>query len=343
MSDTIQNVEGYEGVLKDFTDEQLDVVRQQASELMNGDSSLNKICSVLISSRQLYALARYALHREMVAEGHEWSTGVEELLIKAMADRANQAFSRTTLFQNIAGSVKTFMSEELSKEVELSRTEEMLKQQQLYEMRTNRAICGRGLPWLRAGEIVVAVGTPQEINKLAAEIPSIAANFYEEAGEDVVQRAKELGLDVPNILVLSADTATPEHIQGSKVITLGTGKWVGCANTATEFTRLVNTELAKFEPQTLDLILVSDLGLCNTRLKLSEPFTSVPHLCDSIKAIRKTVKALGTTAFLCMPTDQAADTDTLVAQLKKKYEDIEDVLIAPASAYMKEDNGTKPD
>jgi hypothetical protein len=262
MPDTIQPVEGFEGVLKSYTEEQLQAVQEKAAVLMRTDPDLNKICSVLIASRQLYALARYALHRELTTEGIEWDDGVEEFLIKAMADRATKPFSRTETLKILASTVKKFMTDEVNLESELERTQELIASQRDYDLRTRRIVIGQRM-WGQTGDVFIVVGTADEVQKHVDLLASAdTTNTY--LDEEDIKKAKTLNLDVCARVILRSDKSSEER---PYCLTQGFDKWMGCCATSAEFTRHMAEakDLAPFNR--IDLLVVQDVEETLAQLK----------------------------------------------------------------------------
>lgn len=137
MADTVETVQGQPSVLKDFTDDKLTQVTRRAALLLSQDDTVNKICSTLIVSRQLYAMARLALQRSMQEEGYEWKDGIEELLIKAMADRANKPYTRAAVLRDLTNIALPLVQSEIKLEQKAERKKYATKAQNKLDIDTD--------------------------------------------------------------------------------------------------------------------------------------------------------------------------------------------------------------
>lgn len=320
MPDTIQPVEGFESVLKFYTDEQLQAVQERAAVLMRTDPDLNKICSVLIASRQLYALARYALHREMETEGIKWEDGVEEFLIKAMADRATKPFSRTETYKILASTVKKFMTGEINLESEAERTQELITTQRDFDLRSKRVVTGPGW-WLQSGEMYIVIGTEEQI---AAELDVLCSSDMRNhfVLEEDAERAKPLNLHICSRAVLQDGG---ELRTAANCKSLGRLAWEGCCNTTAEFTRFMAEVKDEAPFKRVDLLVLENI--IGTQTKSTSRLT---HASEAVRTIRKVVKSQASSAVLGYPV-AAGDVETIAKELKHKYENIEGVFITTVS------------
>lgn len=322
MTDTVHHVEGFESVLKDFSDERLDNVRETAASLMTGDPTMNKICSVLIASRQLYALARYALHREMLKEGIDWSSGVEEFLIKAMADKANQPFTRTGLFTSLATTVKPFIAEEVSMEAEEEHTMELLERQQEYELKTKRRVTGPVT--ILPSETHVVVGLPSAISKFAEALENSTIEFDNpEEAELAIKHSLHRCVKVIFDDVTAMDSTLND--KNLAELRIGVNKWMNAGKTPTEFNRFLGNYTHKLLGERVDLLIVKEGLYLNNATSLSK--TAVACVCDAVKAVRKTMKTMSGSAIVLVAVDSQEQQDSFLRGLQLKYNDLEDVSV----------------
>jgi hypothetical protein len=322
MTDTVHNVEGFEGVLKNFSDEQLDTVRESAASLMTSDPTLNKICSVLIASRQLYALARYALHREMTKEGIDWSSGVEEFLIKAMADKANQPFTRTGLFTSLASTVKPFIAEEVSMEAEEEHTMELLERQQEFELKSKRRVTGPIT--LLPGETHVVVGLQSDISKFAEALENSIVEFDSPEESELAMRH-----NLHRCVTVIFDDATAMdstlNESGLASLRIGVNKWMNVGKSPTEFNRFLGNYTHKLLGERVDLLIVKEGIYLNNATSPAK--SAVACVCDGVKAVRKTMKTMSGCAVVLVAVDDAEQQASFLRGLQLKYNDIEDVSV----------------
>lgn len=177
QTDRTEVVDVNTGVLQEFSDEALDVAKSAAYKLVSEDIDINRVASVMIASRQLYALARLALTRRLTAEGHSWADGVEEVIIRSMSSAANAPFRRTDTLRALESSVKAFMSDEIATELEETRVAELQARDRLEEVLNNRFVVINGKPY-EPGHTIVVVGASADVAAAVERLANTATIEY---------------------------------------------------------------------------------------------------------------------------------------------------------------------
>jgi hypothetical protein len=338
MTDKIEQVEGYESVLRDFADTALDRVRTKAAALVQQDTDVNAICSVLIASRQLYALARFALHRELTSEGVEWSDGIEEFLIKAMSDRADRPFARTAVLGALEGSVRKFMVDELEKEVEAERTEEMLTSQQVDSARANKFVTEpvHGFCY-KPGEVVLVVGSAESVEDYITDIRNTAVNLCDDP--EIETFAQENGFSTCTKVNL-LDKALPADITrktGLVQLNVGVNKWLNVTNSRTSMEAFLAHLMLSTYGNRCDLLTIDNLQLTHNSLFANETDIyaySWPNLSAAVKLLRRWAEDNRTVILGGVVVEQGK-ADQIRDELRERYKDIRGVhVIQPPTPSM---------
>jgi len=244
-------VEGFESVLKDMSDEQLEAVRNKATELANADQEINLICEVLINSRRIYALARYALSRQLKQEGHEWSSGVEELMIKAMMDRGLQPFARDDVLDNVKGPLMAFVMDEVQREVESDRFQQMEQARREDDIRGKTPVpivLRAGDTQLERDQTAVIVG---ENDHVLAAIDVVIGGLDEQNEREGEQKFSTLVLAPHKLFANITDKDKTVHC-------VGIDQWAGLCNSRAAMTRLLNGHKKLMFKHRVDALVVYD-------------------------------------------------------------------------------------
>jgi len=244
-------VEGFEGVLKDMSDEQLDEVKAKAADLANADQEINLICDVLINSRRIYAMARYALSRQLKQEGHEWESGIEELLIKAMMDRGLQPFSRDDVLNNLKGPVIAFVMDEVQRELESDRFQQMEQARREEDIRGKTPVpivLRAGDTQLERDQTAMIVGE----NDHVLDAIDVIVDGLEQQNEHEGEQKFSTMVLAPNKLHINiTDKDKTLHC-------VGIDQWAGLCNSRSAMTKLLNGHKKLLFKHRVDALIVYD-------------------------------------------------------------------------------------
>lgn len=105
----------------------MDEIKALAKNAVSTDVRVNHACVALTVAKQLYALARYTLHEQLVTNHgrSEEDDEVEKFLVEAMRAKAEEPFSRDNLLDGVRSVLLPFVSDEI--EIEL-RSETAVEQ-----------------------------------------------------------------------------------------------------------------------------------------------------------------------------------------------------------------------
>lgn len=215
MTDKVDVVESFPSVLKGFSDEQLDAVKTRVMSLLQTDKDVNRLCSVLINSKRLYALARLALQRNLAAEGISWASGDEEFIIKAMSNRSEVPFTRTEVFDALKSQVMSFMLDEIQAEAEADKAASMD-----YTARHNDVVASRKVAITCAGkELTLDVGQCAIVfAKEYAPVDITGVSFAEQSVPKNAEIALELLRKTPRKLVLASPSFKNNETQDALLL-----------------------------------------------------------------------------------------------------------------------------
>ena len=274
-------VEGHEGVLKGMTEQQIAEAREQAVKFVTKDPEINRISAVVIASRQLYSLARLALTRELIKEGHEWSDGVEEYIIQAMVAQANEPFSRDKVLQATQGQILPFLVDDVEREIEETNTDE-LEFQRLAEAHRADSVVPITSYGIRRSESQVLVGPTTCITERIDEYLVNLNNSNEGDENHPCVVLHLVSYNIPDNIMLKEDQL---------VIEIGLHKWVGCTNSPAKLRDLFAKYLKSALNEQCDLLLVDDLVQTYTAGSHSLDASGARRAEKGHKALKKWAKS----------------------------------------------------
>ena len=128
MTDKTVEVGGFESVLKDMSEEQLDELQKIATEL-SMTAEINLPLTVGIAACRLYVVARMGLRNELAKKGYEWKDGFEEMFLTVIEKQAHEPFAMEELTEQLRAHVLIFMEDQIGstddeKDVENGKTDE---------------------------------------------------------------------------------------------------------------------------------------------------------------------------------------------------------------------------
>lgn len=269
---TTEVVEGNRGVLHAKSEEEMAAIQKQAQKYMAADGVLRRICNVMISSRQLYALARLALTREIEREGHVWDDGVEEFLIEAMMQQALRPFSRAEVTVAVRDIVTEFLLDELNIEQETERSSALLRLQREESDRLSLAV-----PFGYA-DIAMFVERGRSYTFIGSDIDALQQRMLrricntleahketEDKGEVILPEGKDPPSKKPLFpaaaTVIHMLARTPEN-QGEVdpfIAHIKPDVWHGLLNQRNRAERILDEIVANLYRQRVDLVVVEGL------------------------------------------------------------------------------------
>lgn len=331
MADKVEQVEGYPSVLKDMDDDGLETVRRKVMRLMSQDMDINKISAVLIASRQLYALARLALQRELEAEGHTWADGVEEMIIKSMAEHANKPFSRTKVFEQLEGVVREFMINDIEHEVEQERSDNLHIAERIASLRdTSSVIVPSGA--YKPGTTVVIVGTESEIKDYMDRVHHNAHKFWGTISSEDEKFVQDEQLDVAVVARLELASIAPSIMRRRDLrdVRIGINLWNKKGNSRAEFKDLMEDTLATTLGNRCDVLLIDDAMMAyKPKIVVTSDEFSMYGVCEVIKQTRNWAKEHKTVLVVGVipPQEEVGSIASTLADLAERYKDLEDVSV----------------
>lgn len=327
MSDRIDNVTGFPSVLKDLTDDKLESIKRKAAAIVQQDVDINAICSTLIASRQLYALARFALHRDLTAEGHVWEDGIEECLIKAMATKADLPFTRAQVLQALELPVRKFMFDEIQLESEQEKTERLMTESAISSAKDAKKVVIPGY-LLTTGDTLLVVGKAADVAKRLQLILEAPENHWANQEDD--ELATSQGLN-DCVRVVWTTKLMPEVTYPTLMLEfpVGVQKWTSVANSRAGLEKLFQSQLSKTIGNRCDLLIVEDIALAyNTSFTLDTVHCPT-NVCGGIKAIRRLVQEAK--GVLVAGVIAEGDVTETAEDLRRRYKDVKGVYVEVVS------------
>jgi hypothetical protein len=313
MADNTEVVEGYEGVLKDFSDAELAEVKQIAIDFASSDVDINRICAAIIAARQLYALCRLALEKELLKEGHEWPSGVQEYLLKSMADQALQPFERRHLVARVSGIVMSFLTDDLAAELEETNAEELREAGELAE----RTIPFSGFEVAR-GEALVYIGEPDIVREYIVE------------GLVGLKESNDIAEEPFTVLRLKDAMQSNKVNKDAALVyqTMGINLWTNLAGSPTKLAAALETKSLTMHQSRCDVLVVDDTSKLYTGgLAGSGEAYQVSHALKRLKAWAKDSNAV---LILAAPNPMLEDAEQYESDMDKLIGDHVTLVALPA-------------
>lgn len=316
MSDKLESVEAFPSVLSNFTDDKLTAVKASATHLVQNDKDINRICSVLIASRRLYALARYALHRTLTEEGHDWNSGVEELLIKSMATKADVPFTRTEVMESVKGHIPSFMVDEVARELEEENTERLAEAAKLSDLRALKKISVAVYPNVQSFDVktcLLLVGQKQ--NQVTDLVNSITVDYPAEVPEALTTLKEELKTKPVKVLRLAAVASNSLTAKPGDPVPLN--KWASDVSSLKRFENLMDNYFGSNELDRPDVVFIDNICLAAIS-KITDEF-SATALKDCCSVVARWAKKHGVPVIIGVITKEDVKpvlSDYVTLQLK---------------------------
>lgn len=106
--------------------------KELAKNIVGTDVRVNQACAAMIAAKQVYMLARYAIHEQLVASHNcqDENDEIEHFIVEAMSARGEEPFTRDELLQKVQNLLAPFVISEIKLELESEETKENLKKTQ---------------------------------------------------------------------------------------------------------------------------------------------------------------------------------------------------------------------
>ena len=305
--DNEQPIKVYKSALSKMTDAQLDRVKARVKSLVGEDENFNLCLSVMITSQQLYALARYTLQQECKKEGIVWEDGVEETIIKASNEHSTKPISRTAVLESIQRTVLKFLTEEVGKQVEDERAEQMRANAEAHEKRMESTVTVLvDAPILQAHKVhtLERGGKSLIVHGYLKESQTAVANCVGPADFG----SNSVGLTVLHLVPQPIrDKATPKE-QTQKWVNVGSNRWTGLAASPSSFAKVLEPFVKRLHGDQCDVILVSNLELLADRNGLAGR-SRVRMADNALRVLRRWAGEQGAVIVAALPMfDEDAPT-----------------------------------
>jgi len=268
-------VEGHHSVLGDMTELEIASIRKLAVKYVQSDEQINRIGAVIISSRQIYALARLALTRELAERGHCWQDGVEEYILQAMINQSNVQFSRDRTLQSVQSSLLPFLVDEIHAEHKAVLRREAEAQRLEEERRRASPVYFAG-EMLRGDSVVLVA---DNITKVMSEITQGCNGDIE--GQDTPVTIHLRAVNIPETKI--------DRDADKYYVEVGLNKWVNCSSSEAQMSKLFDKVLASVRGGHCDRLVCDNLVLAHT-VGISGT-SAARHAMHAHKALKKWAKA----------------------------------------------------
>lgn len=272
--------------------------KEKAVEILENDKLINHSCAVLMAAKQLYSLARYTIHEQLVAEygAKEENDEVESFIVEAMNHKADVPFRRDELLEKVRQLAVPYLIDEIQRELKSEETKLRVEnaQKQIYRGFRDLTIpINDGIHLDPA--ITTVVHGPQAAEKLEE-----CFEFLKNKNEHRVMffSAGSFGLSE-----MPTKRKRADHLELPRSV------WVSRMSSDTKVTKNLE-DFEKYMNLTPDVLIVSDLSLAGvvSYKSLSSRIAKLRRYCNKRKCAL--VVGLNSAVFLHDELQQAENDDT---------------------------------
>lgn len=263
--------------------------KEKAIEILEKDRLINHSCAVLMVAKQLYSLARYTVHEQLVASygAKEENDELESFIVEAMNNKADVPFRRDELLEKVQQLAVPYLVSEIQRELKSEETKIRVENahRQIY-----RGFRNLTLPIGQDISIDPAITTVI----YGAAVGEKLEECFEHLKDKNEHRAMLFSKNSVDLVGMPTKRAKVDHLALPRSV------WVSRMFSETRISKNLE-DFEKYMTLTPDVLLISDLTLVGVRSykELSSRIAKLRRYCNKRKCAL--VVGLSSTEF---PNDE---------------------------------------
>lgn len=239
----------------EFSPEEREAAKAEATRLIASDPEVNLTCMVLMAARQLYSMARVILQRrlgEVTA-----SAATEEILVQAMANKAEAEFTDEELRNKYTSLVPLFFQKEMARNEVQAREAEIDDAKQADAQRRGTAIplgfSALGVSELARSKSLLLAGHPKAVQYLLDRVILTAKSAEDTVGPKTV---------IAHILktLYTHTDVTKANNRDKTYVKIGINQALGSGNSLKKFDQLLANWRRLTYKNRVDLLVIDDVA-----------------------------------------------------------------------------------